>query len=87
MIAYTDDITSTRLPASRVLSEVAALHLRVPMNAGGKKNAEARKKRPQHGRRGRDLIDTGAGRHDDTAGSTEHDDDFSRFFSSQGARR
>ncbi len=37
MIVYTDDITSTRLPASRVLSEVAALHLRVPMTAGAKK--------------------------------------------------
>lgn len=86
MIAYTDDITSTRLPASRVLSEVAALHLRVPMNAGRKK-CRSEEKRPQHGRRGRDLIDTEAGRHDDTAGSTEHDDDFSRFFSSQGARR
>lgn len=47
MIAYTDDITSTRLPASRVLSEVAALHLRVPMNAERRNDAEARKKKPQ----------------------------------------
>lgn len=44
MIAYTDDITSTRLPASRVLSEVAALHLRVPMNAGGKKKCRSEEK-------------------------------------------
>jgi len=50
MIAYTDDITSTRLPASRVLSEVAALHLRVPMNAGGKKMQK-------RGKRGRSMDD------------------------------
>jgi len=50
MIAYTDDITSTRLPASRVLSEVAALHLRVPMNAGSKKMQK-------RGKRGRSMDD------------------------------
>ena len=50
MIAYTDDITSTRLPASRVLSEVAALHFEGADERWGKKMQK-------RGKRGRSMDD------------------------------
>lgn len=56
MIALMVDITSTRPPASRVLSEVAALHLRAPARARKRRREKWWRKSGLHGLPRRDAL-------------------------------